>query len=207
MKFFLPKQKIFFDLLRDINEQLKKMAELFSEFTAEFKNFDEYSKKAKEIEHAADTKTHEIINKLNSTFVTPLDREDIHHLAIELDDIIDLIENVIHNIAIYQISEKKEAMDDFAKLISEASHCLNDLIDHLEKQKDSASLNESIIKIHSLEDQGDLIFQKAMISLFKEEQNAVDIIKWKDLLEDMENIMDRYQEISDTMHAIIVKSS
>lgn len=206
MKFFLPKQLIFFDLLRQLNNYSKEIALLFEKFVASFEDFEKYSQQAKEIEHKADTKTHEIINKLNKTFITPFDREDIYLLTHELDDIVDLIENVIHNIDLYQIRKKKSAIDKFAKLITEASVSLGKLIDNLQEQKYTPYFNELMINLHDLEDQGDLVFQEAISRLFKEEKDPILVIKWKEILENLEMTMDKYQRVSDVIEGIIVKS-
>lgn len=207
MKFFLPKQLIFFDLLKQLNNYLKEIALLFGEFADSFNNFEEYSRRAKEIEHQADQKTHEIVDRLNKTFITPFDREDIYLLVHELDDIIDLIENAIHNIEIYQIKEKIKAIDDFAMLIKEASNNLDELIEHLQGQKYTPQLNNLIVKIHELEDRGDLAFQESIGQLFREEKNPLTVIKWRDLLINLERVMDKYQSVSNTIEGIIVKAS
>lgn len=207
MNFFLPKQSIFFVLFKDLNNHLKEISELFVKFVASFENFEEYAQRAREIEHRADEKTHEIIEKINKTFITPFDREDICLLAHKLDDIIDLIENVIHNICLYQINKKENALDYFAKLIFEASNNLDKLINSLEKLKNDLEFKNLLIKIHTLEDQGDLVFQKAITQLFEQEKNPVLIIKWKDILETLERTMDKYQEVSNVIEGINVKSN
>lgn len=207
MKFFLPKQLIFFELFKQLNGYLLEMASLFEEFARCFSDFPKFSQRAKEIENQADNKTYEIINRLYTTFITPFDREDIYLLAHETDDIIDLIENIIHNIEFYQVREKKEIIDDFAKLITEASQHFSKLINSLQEQKNIAVFNETVTKIHGLEDQGDLIFQKTINRLFKEEKDPVEIIKWKDIAENLERIMDKYQKVGDIIQGIIVKTS
>lgn len=207
MKFFLPKQMVFFDLLKELNGYKREMAILFAEFVDNFNDFEKYAGKAKEIEHRADDKAHEIIKLLNKTFVTPLDREDIYLLTKELDDIIDYIENVIHNIQLYGITEKKEAVNDFKRLILEASEVMEKLMSQLQKQKHTTEVNGLIIKIHGLEDQGDLVYQKAISRLFREEKDPVAIIKWKDIFGNLEKIMDKFQAVSDTIEGIIIKAS
>src|SRR5438128_1860436 len=101
MNFFLPKQSVFFDDLNQLNRHLQSIVRLFADFAQNFNSFETYAQKAKAIEHDGDAKTHEIIDKLNKTFITPIDREDIYLLSHQLDDIIDLVENVIHNIKLY----------------------------------------------------------------------------------------------------------
>lgn len=207
MKFFLPKQLIFFELFKQLNGHLLEMASLFEEFAHTFSDFPKFSQRAKEIENLADSKTYEIINRLHTTFITPFDREDIYQLAHEVDDIIDLIENMIHNIEFYQVREKKEIIDDFAKLIMEASRHFSELINSLHEQKNIAAFSETVMKIHGLEDQGDWIFQKTINRLFIEEKDPVEIIKWKDISENLEKVMDKYQKVGDIIQGIIVKTS
>src|SRR5437870_884047 len=117
MNFFLPKQSVFFDDLNLLNSHLQRIVKLFAQFAAEFKDFDVYAKKAKEIEHDGDAKTHEIIDNLNKTFITPIDREDIYLLSHQLDDIIDLVENVINNIKLYGITSKFRGLDEFVPIM------------------------------------------------------------------------------------------
>lgn len=206
MRFFMPKQIIFYDLLLKVSKTLQEMADLFAEFTRNFKNFGEYVKKAKDLEHKADSETHEIIEKLNKTFITPFDREDIYMLAHQMDDIIDLMEDVIHNICIYQIKEKFTPMDEFAKLIVEASKCLDKLLHHLQKQKHTEELVAMKIRIHELEDKADAIFNSATTEMFKNGGDPIEIMKRKDILEGMEDTMDEFQRVSDLIEGIVVKS-
>ncbi len=207
MNFFLPKQPVFFDLFKKLTTSVVKIAQLFGELVDNFTNFEDFSRRAKEIEHQADATTHEIFDRLHSTFVTPLDREDIYLLAHEIDDIVDVIESVIQNIELYEIRSKQEVYGDFAKIIVSATSNLVTLIDHLEAQKDSISMNEEVIKIHGLEDQGDLLFQKSIRDLFKNEKDAIMLVKQKDILFGLEKTMDSYQRVADIIRGIIVKSS
>lgn len=207
MKALFPKQIAFFDLLKELSDQSERIAALLAEFFGNFKDFEAFANRAKAIEHEADKKSHEIVEKLNKTFITPIDREDIYMLTKELDDIVDLIENVIRDIYIYQITEKIDAMDDFAPIIVEASRYLGQLIDCLQEQKHTQKFLDLVIKIHELEDQGDTAFGRAITKLFKEETDHIKVVKLKDIIEGLEDIMDQYQAVSDTIEGIIVKSS
>ncbi len=207
LKFFMPKQPIFFELLRQLDSCLKEIVALFQEFVVSSDDSNHYFQKAKEIEHRGDAIAHEIIDKLNRTFITPLDREDIYLLAQELDDIIDLIEDVIQNIGLYGIKEKKGILADFSKLFISASENLSKMISCLPKQKNGSSFEKLIIDIHELEDQGDLLFQKGLQELFEKEPDPVAVIKWKDILEELEEVMDKYQQVGDVIRGIIVKFS
>ena len=208
MRFLLPKEPAFAEHFKKLNGYLKDIAEVFSEFS---KNFDEvhtYAEKASAVESKADEVTHGIISELNKTFITPFDREDIHSLAHEMDDIVDLIENAIHNIDLYQVKSKNPAIDTFARLIVEASQNLDHLIQEcFSEKKYTEKATSFIIKIHDLEDEGDSAFQQALKKLFSEEKDPLTVIKWKDLLENLEEIMDKFQSLSNTIESIIVKSS
>lgn len=181
------------------------MAILFNEFADTFGDFSYYSSKAEAIENQADAIAHEIIRTLNHDFITPFDREDIYLLTQEMDDVVDLIENVIHNVDLYNIQQKKTVIDDFAKLNSQAAYALGELLSQMEKQKYTPDLEKWKIRIHELEEKGDMLFQKAISRLFKEEKDPFNVIKWKDILENLENIMDTYQKVSNTIEGIVVK--
>ncbi|MBI4250451.1 DUF47 domain-containing protein [Candidatus Uhrbacteria bacterium] len=207
MRFFLPKENGFFTLFKKINDAQKEIAQLLKDFASHFPDGDEYEKKAKDIERQADAVAHEIIDTLNRTFITPFDREDIYLLTNELDDIVDLIENVIHNVGVYAVISKREEFDQFADLIIEASQALGKLLDHFQELKKTDLLTKSKIYIHELEDKGDEIFCKGLHTLFTNEKDARTLIQWKDILEDLENVMDKYQKVSDIIESIVVKTS
>ncbi len=143
---------------------------------------------------------------MNKTFITPFDREDIYCLASELDDIVDKIENVIHNIVIYEINPQEEFIAGFAEIIVKDAEFMAKLIELLKTQKYSVSFRELVVKIHSLEDDGDELFINVLKSLFSNGQDAVTIIKLKDIAEDLEKVTDRFQTASFTIENIFVKN-
>ncbi len=207
MKFFKPKRSEFFDQFKDVSKDLSAISALFAAFAKDFNNFESYAEKAKAIEHSADEKTHQIVEHLNKTFITPFDREDIYLLTHELDDIVDLIENAIHNIYLYKVTRKISALDEFAPLITQGAAYTEKLIGCLEQQKCSPELSTAKIAMHELEDKGDAVFASAIGRLFREEQDPITVIKEKDILECLENILDKYQKVSDIIEGILVKSS
>lgn len=207
MGLFLPKQIAFFDLMVEVSDSVIEMVELLDEFNNNFKDFDSYSVRAKEIESKADRKTHEIIDRLNKTFITPIDREDIYLLAHELDDIVDLVESVIQNVRLYNVTNKLDAFGEFVPLIKAAGYCLKDLLLAFQKQKYSEELLTIKIKIHELEDKGDVVFRNAISKLFKEEKDPINVIKFKDILENLEDTMDKFQKVADIIEGILVKST
>ncbi|MBU0670721.1 DUF47 family protein, partial [Patescibacteria group bacterium] len=204
--FLMPKQPSFFQLLKDQAECLVEISNLFEDFAYKFSDFTDYAKKSGEIESRGDDKAHKMIDRINKTFITPLDREDLYTVTSEIDDIVDLLEDVIHNIQIYEVKEKKDFVEKFAQIIPKAANHLKELVEELEKLKYTKNFNALVIKIHDLEDQGDMIFSDGIERLFKEEKDPIEIIKWKEILENLEQIMDKFQDTSNTLEGIIVKS-
>jgi hypothetical protein len=207
MKFLLPKEPAFYENFQQMSTCLSEMTALFQDFAAGYKDFESYSRRAKEIEHKADTIAHRVINLINQSFITPFDREDIYRLVHELDDIVDLLENTIHSIFLYEMTEKKDFVNEFAQFIKEATEKLNALIKEcFEKQKYTALVWQLICDIHNLEDKGDAAYEKGLRKLFHEEADPIKVIKWKDILYTLEHIMDVFQKVSNTIEGIVVKS-
>src|SRR5512136_477021 len=125
MKFLLPKEPAFSENFQKMSACLTEVTAVFQEFAREFRDFEPYWRKTKSIEHKADEIAHGIISLINTSFITPFDREDIYQLIHEFDDIIDLIENTVHNIYLYEVSRKKPFVDEFAVLIGRATAALN----------------------------------------------------------------------------------
>lgn len=204
----LPHQPIFFDYFKRLNACVLEISDLLNELSNNFKDFEEYFKKAREIEHKADAITREITHQLNISFITPFERGDINILTQEMDEIIDLIERTFKNIYLYEINQKRTVLDEFCKIISEASKELEKLVcECFEKQKHTPVIDKQIIKIHKLEDAGDSMFRKEIRKLLSEEKDPVLIIKWKDIIEDLEEIMDQFRKASGRIQTIMVKSS
>ncbi|HRD01584.1 MAG TPA: DUF47 family protein [Candidatus Saccharicenans sp.] len=207
MRFFLPKEPAFAEHFEKLSGCLSEITDIFYDFSHHFESAGHYWERAKQVEHRADSITHEVIRLLNQCFITPFDREDIYRLVHRLDDIIDLIENTIHIVYLYNLDQKKYFFDKFASFSKEATDKLNRLIaECFRSQKYTPLIGELIRSIHDLEDMGDLVYAESIKKLFAEEKDPVNIIKWKDVLYDLETIMDVYQAVSNTVESIVVKS-
>jgi len=207
MKFFLPKQSEFFNSFKELGGCFIEITDLFHNFSHKFSDFEAVAKQAGDIEKRADVVAHSIIDGLNRTFVTPIDREDIYLLAHEFDDLVDLVENVIRDIYVYEVTEKFDAAVEFAILFKASAVYLNDLIACLQESKYTDKVVSLKIKIHELEDRGDTIYMENMRKLFKESTDPIVTIKMKYLLEGLENAMDKCQRVSDIIEGIIIKST
>lgn len=153
MSILFPQNDIFDNLFLDLAESIKDMVKLFHEFSGNFGDFEKYAQKAKIIEQQADSATHKILNELQTAFITPYDREDLHELAIQLDDVVDDLENVMQSFYIYDISVKKPVVDKFAELFVESADHLAILIKACfgKKKGNATNISKTIIAIHTLE--------------------------------------------------------
>lgn len=207
MRFLFPKQSGFSILFKSIAHDIVEMGMLFKEFSQTFSNAEGFKKRAAEIERRADTSVQQAIALLNTSFITPFDREDIHYLVHELDDVIDILEDQIRNIYLYDLREAPSAVPKLADLIVDASHDLQKLV---EKYLDPPTYAPEVASLkqhlYNLESEADHVFGDAIRSLFSKTKNPVELIKEKDILEGLETVMDKYLSVGNTIENIIVKS-
>jgi len=134
------------------------------------------------IEKQVDSIVHNIVNELNTAFITPFDREDLHKLVVEVDNIVDEIENVIHMLSLYKISNKPSFIDEFSSIFTDLSKSLQSLISETFKNKrDMNLIDKNVVAIKMLERQADEIYLKSISKIFAEEKDSIELIKWKDI--------------------------
>lgn len=209
MSILFPQNKVFDNLFLDLAESTMDMVKLFHEFSKEFKDFEKFAGKAKIIEQQADTITHKILDELKEAFITPYDREDLHALVIQMDDVVDDLESVLQGFYIYHISEKRDCVVAFAELYVETVEYLILLIKGCfgNNKKDSINLSKVIIAMHTLESRGDDMYLANIRELFTNEKDPIELIKWKVTIETMENAMDRFERIANTVESIKLKAN
>ncbi|NLI09815.1 MAG: DUF47 domain-containing protein [Elusimicrobia bacterium] len=203
----IPKETKFFELFENQTQNAIKAAEFLKD-AVKLNKFDEICvKKMKEFEHEGDTITHEIIDKLNETFITPIDREDIHKLASEIDDICDLINVISNRIHIYKIDNVKDPyLEEFLLNIVESATALNNAVKNLKDIKRTRRILEYCIEINRLENAGDSLREKAIMELFEKEKDPIKIIKWKEIYEVAETVLDTCEHVAKTIEEILVKN-
>lgn len=207
MALFLPKSSDFFDLFEGLQRDTERMSKLFAEYSKNFDNFDAYIERAHEIEASADKTAHAIVEELNRSFITPFDREDIYHLAYEMDEIVDLIEDVVRNVHLYHFTEKVVSMEAFADCMTQATVHLGKMISHMRQMKHTPEFLQEKMAVHAIEDRADLLFESEIETLFRNGSDPILVIKTKDILESMENIVDKYQHVGNIIEGIIIKMS
>jgi predicted phosphate transport protein (TIGR00153 family) len=203
----IPKEMIFFDLFEEAAKNAHEGALALSDLLEDFRNVPEKVKKIKDIEHAGDKITHTTIEKLNQTFITPLDREDIHELICRLDDIIDLIDSAVARMHLYKIDKPTEDAKALAKVLVTATQIIIEVLPKMRNLKLSSSLLQDCISIHTQENEGDRIEQHALASLFENGQDPIYIIKWKDIYEELESATDRCEDVANVIEGIVLKNA
>jgi predicted phosphate transport protein (TIGR00153 family) len=158
----------------------------------------------KEVEHKCDHLTHQIIQRLNSTFVTPIDREDIHALAKSLDDVMDAIDASARFVRLYKIKSLRHGARELARVISLSVEQVRLGLEALEKHK---GVTERAVEINRLENEADRIHEGALRRLFDEETDPVLIIKWKEILDVLEEATDRCEDVANLLEGVVVKNA
>jgi len=161
-------------------------------------------KQLEEFEHEGDKITHQIIRKLNRTFITPIDREDIHSLTVALDDVMDLIEAVAARMSLYKIKQPTEEVRKLAQVILKSAEEIVKAVSNLERLDD---VMEHCIEINRLENVADDVSREAIADLFDKGHDPMDVIKWKEIYETMETATDRCEDVANIVEAVALKNT
>jgi predicted phosphate transport protein (TIGR00153 family) len=208
MKFSLiPREYAFFEMFEKLAGCAVEAAHYFNESTTKGVFSTETALRMRNIEHRGDDITHEIINKLNKTFITPIDREDIYSLAHELDSVIDLINSITCQINLYNISGVHDDLIQFSSLIKTAVDELAQAVGSLHNLKKSDPILQHCIEVNRLENMGDQLRDTMIGNLFDNSNDPVHIIKWKDIFQDAEAVLDKCEDVVNIVEAIIVKQA
>jgi predicted phosphate transport protein (TIGR00153 family) len=209
ISFFIPKDKKFFTLFAQSSENLVAISKKFNELLntiAPDKRI-ELIKVIADLEHVGDNITHNIFTELSTNFITPFDREDIHYLASSLDDIVDYIHGSAKRMQLYKIDEYTPEMIQLADVIEKSAIEVHAAVSGLKGMKDIVRVKEAVVRINSLENQADDIFDGAIASLFINEKDAVKIIKVKEILANMETATDKCEDVGNVIETILVKNT
>ncbi|MGQ0762701.1 MAG: DUF47 domain-containing protein [Acidobacteriota bacterium] len=199
----LPREDQYFDLFVQMtNYIVEAVRELRDMLNDKQPNFAEYSQRIKRLEHACDELTHTISTKLNKSFITPFDREDIYLMSSALDDIVDLIDDAARAIIIFDVREIKPYAQDFAGVLEKMTEQLREVVAMLQKPK---NLTQRLVEIHRLENDGDDIYHNAIAELFHEERDPLTVIKWKEIYEKLEAAVDRCENVANIIESVMIK--
>ncbi len=201
---FAPRDREFFDLFEEASANILRAADLLDTM---LRNYPETKELAREIllcEQEGDRITHDIVNRLNQTFVTPIDREDILELASALDDIVDLTEEVADYLGLYKVEAPMEQAQRLAHILMQACRQVSEAMPRMRDFKD---ISHYTVEIHRLENEGDRVVREAIASLFDNGIDPMVVIRWKDLFERLEEAVDATERVANTLSGIVIKNS
>lgn len=200
----IPRDEKFFDLFDQQATLISKAASLLQELFTDPSRLDEWTAAIKQVEHEADNITREVVKRLNRSFVTPLDREDILHLASRLDSIVDLIDGTARRAAQFRISGTREEAVKLSGLLLDATGYVAKAVAAVKQPKE---LEQHTRRVKELEEEGDGIYHAAMGRLFSGKPDPIEVIKWKELFDTLENSLDDCDDVSNLLKAISLKHS
>lgn len=203
----MPKDKVFYSLFEQVAETVAQMGVLMNEVVKET-DFDKRAKlisQIEDLEHVNDDYTHKIFTELGRNFITPFDREDIHYLATALDDIADYIFASAKKINFYKVNPNDQGIQKLADLIEQGSFHIKNAVIELRNMKDMRQITDSLIKVNSIENQADDIFDMSIERLFEMEVDAKEVIKKREIYQVMETVTDKCEDAGNVIESIIIK--
>jgi predicted phosphate transport protein (TIGR00153 family) len=201
---FRPVDGDFYDLFTALARHLLTGAGLLAEMLAEGSDREAVARRMRDAEHAADETTHDVVKRVNSTFVTPFDREDIYALASGLDDVMDMIDEVVDLVLLYEVEHLPPEVGDLVEVIQRCAEITCDAMPRLKAMKD---LDEYWIEINRLENAGDKTFRRTLAKLFSGDYEALEVLKLKDIVTSLEGAIDAFERVANTVEQIAVKES
>jgi uncharacterized protein len=203
---FRPVDTSFYDLLTESAQHLVTGASLLAEMLAEGADHDDVARRMREAEHNADETTHAIVKKVNSTFVTPFDREDIYALASGLDDVMDMMDEVVDMILLYEVKLLPAELSGQVEVLQRCAELTAAEMPNLQSMQ-SQSLEEYWIEVNRLENAGDKNHRRIIAKLFSGEFKTIEVLKLKDITEGLEEAIDAFEKVANTVEQIAVKES
>jgi len=207
MSIFTPKDRIFYSLFEEVADGVAKMGKLIKEMVAE-PDIDKRAALVFQIEdqeHVNDDLTHRIFTELGRNFITPFDREDIHYLATSLDDICDYIYASAKKINFYKVNPNDIGIQKMADLIEQGGEQIRNAIKELRNMRDMRKITDALVKVNSIENQADDIFDMSIERLFESEPDAKEVIKKREIYQVMEIVTDKCEDAANVIESIIIK--
>ena len=204
----VPRQESFFDLFDQQVETVNKGAKALEDMITDFTDIEDKAFRIKEAEHDGDEIVHNMMRKLNTTFVTPLDREDIHALTSALDDILDFIEAAADRMVLYEIDEPTEPAIKLSQILAEATELTQGAVTALRDMKRNADkIREACVSINRLENRGDQVNRAAMAKLFQQHDKPMEALKWREIYHNIETAIDKCEDVADILESTVLKNA
>ena len=201
----IPREAKFFEMFEKSAGNLVMAAGKLADLFDDYRDVEKKVKRIKELEHEGDTITHDIMKNLHSTFVTPIDREDIALLAHGMDDVMDFIDAAARTAFLYNIAQPTPKARELASIILKVTYKLNEIMPLLHDRKCFKQILEQCVEINSLENEADDILHASLVELFENCTDAVEIMKWREIYEQLESATDRAEDVANVLEAVVLK--
>lgn len=201
----IPQEAKFFELFNKDANNVLCAARLLRELVYDFRNVEDKVREITEREHEGDFITHSIVEQLNKTFVTPFDREDMHSLTSALDDVLDRMESAAEVMLIYDVSEPSEEVRGLVDIIVKSAEEIAKAVPLLCSRQQMRKILEHCIEINRLENEADRLERRALMLLFRDPVSTLEVVKWKEVYEQLEMATDRCEDVADVLQAIVMK--
>jgi len=201
----IPRDMKFYDLFEQDTANLVVAAEKLVDLFNNYEDVEMKAKQLKDLEHRGDVITHEIIQRVHRTFVTPIDREDITLLTNTLDDVMDFIEAAGRTAFLYRIAQPTERAQQLASIVLKVAYQLNDVLPRLRHRDQFERILEQCVEINSLENEADDVHHAALAELFYDCRDPCEIIKWREIYQHMEDATDRGEDVANVLEGIVLK--
>lgn len=201
----IPKEEKFFDLFDELANKIEDGGELFLDMVEHYEYSEPKIVRLKEMEHEADAITHKTYEKMHKTFLTPLDREDIYDLVNKMDSILDMIEASAARMFLYKVKVPAKEIIEQAKILNKSIKKVKQIVNAMRNMKNAKMIIDSCVEINTLENEGDIIMRMTMTRLFEQEKDPIELIKWKEIFERIEEAIDVCEDVANIVEGIVLK--
>jgi len=201
----IPKEEKFFDLFDELVNKIEEGGELFLDMVEHYEYSQPKIVKLKELEHEADVITHKTYEKMHKTFLTPIDREDIYALVNKMDSILDMIEASAARMSLYKVKVPAKEIIEQAKILNKSIKKVKHIVHAMRNMKNAKMIIDSCVEINTLENEGDIIMRMTMTRLFEQEKDPIELIKWKEIFERIEEAIDVCEDVANIVEGIVLK--
>ena len=201
----IPKEEKFFDLFDELVNKIEEGGVLFLDMVEHYEYSEPKIIKLKELEHEADVITHKTYEKMHKTFLTPIDREDIYALVNKMDSILDMIEASAARMSLYKVKVPAKEIIEQAKILNTSIKKVKYIVHSMRNMKNAKMIIDACVEINTLENEGDIIMRMTMTRLFEQEKDPIELIKWKEIFERIEEAIDVCEDVANVVEGIVLK--
>jgi hypothetical protein len=203
----MPKEHRFFEMFSVLAAKIQEGVALSEEMVHTFDDLAGRAKRIKEIEHDCDQLTHETLAFLNSTFITPFDRQHIHALVTKMDDVMDHVDSAVQLLVLYRVEEPTEDLKHQVRLVKKSVDVMAKSVAALEHMKKTRAVLDHCVEINTLENEGDVIMRQGLARLFDDQADALQVIKWKGIYEHFEDALDACEDVANIIETVVLENA